>query len=200
MIGNQEGLSFDGERDVDVMTDDDFDSIIDGERAAVDESVNVATVIGAAAGGLAMVLLLLLLVRRNNGDEEISHMKLDDEGGEDTFIREFETNDSKSRGSDSDDQSYNRRTEHIVGEADSIFSGWTGYTPKKEGEIRRDNLRAGMNAHERGDVHKCSSATCEVCERRRQQGIKFIATGSPVRPQIPSDASREYMADDTVEL
>jgi hypothetical protein len=172
-----------------VETDGEFDSVITGPPPA-EETLNVATVIGATAGGLAFILLIVLLAaRRNQGEDEVSHLKLEEDEGEGTFIREFETTAS----SPSRDEGYEARNVHVVGEADSIFSGWTGYTA-------RDKSAEDMDMYDQGDVHKCSSATCEVCEQRRQQGIQFIPTGSPVRPQLPSDSSRDYIADDTVEL
>ncbi len=172
--------------DVTVESDEGGDvSRAEGDELVADDSVSVATVIGATAGGLALLLLIVLLVRRKTEEDEVSHLKLD-ENGDDAFIREFETTAS------SGDEGYEPRNVHVVGEADSIFSGWTGYTP----HMRTDD---DMDAHER-DVHKCSSATCEVCEAKRQQGIQFIPTGSPARQHIPLDASREYVSDDTVEL
>ena len=156
----------------------------EGDQLVADDSVSVATVIGATAGGLAFLLLIVLLVRRRTDSDEVTHSKLD-EDEDDTFIKEFESNPSG-------DEGYETRNVHVVGEADSIFSGWTGYT--NHGKSRDE-----MDARE-SNVHKCSSATCEVCEARRQQGIQFIPTHSPGRPKIPSDASREYLADDTVEL
>lgn len=159
----------------------------EGEKLVKDDSVNVATVIGATAGGLAFLLLIVLLARRRTDADEVSHLKLN-EDGEDTFIREFETTGSNPSG----EEGYETRNVHVVGEADSIFSGWTGYTQHGKSGEETDVPES--------NVHKCSSATCEVCEARRQQGIQFIPTRSPTRPQIPSDASREYLADDTVEL
>lgn len=159
----------------------------EGEKLVQDDSVNVATVIGATAGGLAFLLLIVLLARRRTDADEVSHLKLN-EDGEDTFIREFETTGSNPSG----EEGYETRNVHVVGEADSIFSGWTGYTQHGKSGEETDVPES--------NVHKCSSATCEVCEARRQQGIQFIPTRSPTRPQIPSDASREYLADDTVEL
>ena len=159
----------------------------EGEKLVADDSVNVATVIGATAGGLAFLLLIVLLARRRTDAEEVSHLKLN-EDGEDTFIREFETTGSNPSG----DEGYETRNVHVVGEADSIFSGWTGYTNHLKSVDDSDLPES--------NVHKCSSATCEVCEARRQQGIQFVPTRGPARPQIPSDASREYLADDTVEL
>jgi hypothetical protein len=174
--------------DVQVQTEEEFNKAISGPPAATD-TVNVATVIGATAGGLAFVLLLVLLARRNRGDDEVSHLKLEEDENDDAFVREFATTAS----SPSLDGDYEARNVHVVGETDSIFSGWTGYTA-------REKSAEEMDMYDKGDVHKCSSATCEVCEQRRQQGIQFIPTGSPIRPQLPSDSSREYMADDTVEL
>lgn len=159
----------------------------ESDQLVADDSVNVATVIGATAGGLAFLLLIVLLARRRTEADEVSHLKLN-EDGEDTFIREFETTGSNPSG----DEGYETRNVHVVGEADSIFSGWTGYTQHNKSGEGTDGLES--------NVHKCSSATCEVCEARRQQGIQFIPTHSPARPHIPSDASREYLADDTVEL
>ena len=148
----------------------------------------------AAAGLLTLLLLIVLLARRRrSSSDEVSHLKLDDEGDE-TFIREFDSN--------TDDSPYKSRRAHVVGEEDSIFSGWTGYT--KGGGSDDGSRREALEPHlgrAHGDVHVCSSATCEVCERRRQQGLQFIPTGAPPRPQtLPNDAEREYFADDTVEL
>ena len=189
---NQPGLIFDasnGGVDVKKKNNNSFSKSQGGNAPAVPASVNVAAVIGASAAGLAFILLLILLVRRKNAEDEPSHLKLEEDiGADDTFIREFETaSSSPSR------EGYETRNVHVVGEADSIYSGWTGYTHHEKGAEE-------LGAHELGDVHKCSSATCEVCEQRRQQGIQFIPTGSPAIHQIPSDASREYVADDTVEL
>ena len=154
-----------------------------------DGSASIPMVIGAVAGGLAFILLLVLVARRNNDsdDERISHLKLE-EDNEDALLREYASTGSMR----SEEDHYERRNVHVVGEADSIFSGWTGYT--KNGQSGDD-----MDAHH-GDVHKCSSATCEVCEQRRQQGIQFIPTSSLLIPHLPYDTERQYIADDTVLL
>jgi hypothetical protein len=170
---------------------DGTDAVVD-ENNSVDSSTRAGPYIGAAAGTLALLLLILFLVRRNqNDDDESRHLKLPDDG-DDTFVKEF--------GSDSTPRDYEGRDVHVVGEEDSIFSHWTGYTGRRDGVEMEYNDRLG---HVSTDVHQCASATCEVCERRRQQGVCFIATGGnvPTRtPSLPSDASRCYVADDTVEL
>jgi len=154
-----------------------------------DGSATTPMVIGAVAGGLAFILFLVLLARRSNDsdDDRISHLKLE-EDNEDFLLREYASTGSMR----SDEDRYETRNVHVVGEADSVFSGWTGYT--KNGRSGED-----MDAYQ-GDVHKCSSATCEVCEQRRQQGIQFIPTSSFMIPHLPYDTERQYLADDTVLL
>jgi hypothetical protein len=166
-------------------------------NAADERAVSAGGYVGIVAGGLAMMLLLVLLVRRRNGEDEVSHLKLE-EDGEPTFIRELDTEGS------SPSRDYNTRKTHVVGESDSIFSGWTGYSKE---EADDDSILGpyggakGRLGRQHGDVHVCSSATCEVCEKRRQEGLAFVPTSSPPRPQVlPLDASREYLADDTVSL
>lgn len=171
--------------------DDDVDKIIDGGDVVPDEGINAGTAVGIAAAGLAFLLLLILLIKRNNDSDEVSHLKLE-EDNEDTFIREFATTDSNP--------DYHTRNVHVVGEADSIFSGWTGYNSRDGADDDELEVLPGKLGHIQGDVHVCSSATCEVCERKRQQGVQFIPTGTPPRPHMPNDASREYISEDTVEL
>ena len=119
-------------------------------------------------------------------------------------------NDTFANGSDDNSvphDEYATRDIHIVGEGDSIISHWTGYTGQR-GKPSNENYEIQYNSGHLGgittDVHQCSSATCEVCERNRQAGLHFISAGTngePIRiPSLPSDASREYPAEDTVEL
>jgi hypothetical protein len=150
-------------------------------------------IIGAAAGALALLLIIVLLARRQQNSDEVSHLKLDEEG-EDTFIREFEDTGT-------DPSVYQSRKAHVLGEDDSLYSGWTGYTKDARGGSLDGSLDNGNLGKRHGDVHVCSSATCEVCERRRQAGLQFIPTGIPPRPQtVPLNAERNYVAEDTVEL
>lgn len=100
-----------------------------------------------------------------------------------------------------------RRT-HIIGEADSMISSWDNYTPNRPMSAPPviksfHNLRVDQDGLV--DVHKCSSATCEVCEANRQSGLEFVPIGMPSHSnsyeQIPSmGSSREYVAGDTVDL
>jgi len=166
-----------------------------GDNNGAGSTTSAGTIVGATAGALAALLLLLFLAKRNKDSDEVSHLKFveDDE----TFVNEFE---GKSGDSDSDSQ--NRRV-HVVGESDSVMSGWTGYSVDED-SICSDADRSGKLGHQMGDVHICSSATCETCERRRQMGVTFIKTTAPPMPErtpsIPRDATREYVAEDVVAL
>jgi hypothetical protein len=169
-----------------------INNVVRDSNTVDDEGLNAGGAVAIAAGCLALLLLLLLLVRRRRDSDEVSHLKLEDEG-EATFIHELDSQPSNEYSSP--------RKTHVVGEEDSIFSGWTGYP--KDGDFNDDDSEGveGILGKRHGDVHACASATCEVCEQKRRQGLQFIPTGSPPRPVgLPSDAARDYIADDTVEL
>lgn len=173
-------------------TTSDVNGVI-GSNQNKQGGIRAGPFIGAATGMLAVLLLLVLFVRRRNRfDEQVSHLKLDDD---DTFY-----NGSEGTGLE---REYETRDIHIVGEGDSVISHWTGFTGRSKqpsDSFERDGLMRGRST----DVHQCSSATCEICDKKRQAGVQFVKTHSPTVPQrihsLPSDASREYIAEDTVQL
>jgi len=177
---------------------------IDGINDAVSQQsarkMKAGPFIGAATGLLALLLLLVLFVRRRNRFEEtVSHLKLDEEDDETYY--------NGSEASTPNNKEYNTRDTHIVGEADSVVSHWTGYTgnnrtPNYEVEYDNEYNQSSLVRGISTDVHQCSSATCEICAKNRQAGLNFVPSGiEPVRStSIPSDASRGYAAEDTVEL
>jgi len=175
--------------------------VITGKRSQA-QGIKAAPFIGAATGLLAVILLSVLFVRRRNRYiEEVSHLKLDDSA-----------DDTLYEGESFENHEYNTRDIHIVGEGDSVISHWTGYTG--HGSRNKDNTyevaynnggyRDGVMRGRSADVHQCSSATCDICAESRQAGVSFIKTGNssiPIRNHsLPSDASREYIAEDTVML
>ena len=176
------------------------DGVIESNQAQK-QGMRAAPFIGAAAGILTVLLGLILFARRRNryDIEQVSHLKLDED--EDTFYNESDDGDAKPI-----KHQYNTRDTHIVGEGDSVISNWTGYTganakssPEKYELAYRDGLMRGHSS----DVHHCASATCDICEEQRQNGVTFIKTGATSLNRsytLPSDASREYIAEDTVEL
>lgn len=177
---------------------------IDSNESA--QGTRAAPFIGAATGLLALLLLLVLLVRRRKRleESEVSHLKLDEEDEDGTFY------DGSDEGMPKDE--YNTRDVHIVGEGDSVVSHWTGYTgrqpPKKltyeEEYMRsRDGLLRPASERLASDVHQCSSATCDLCDEKVQAGVRFIKTGASAlerKHSLPSDSSRDYVAEDTVML
>ena len=68
---------------------------------------------------------------------------------------------------------------------------------------RRPRRQQRDNVHH----HQCSSATCQICENRRQRGIqeneyRWLQTLAPASPErVPTyDPSRPYISDDTVQF
>lgn len=192
-------------------TDDSGVNAIEDSNLSQAKQMKAGPFIGAATGLLALILLLVLFVRRRNRNdiEQISHLKLDESADDNTF---YNGSDGNSEGGIAKHE-YNTRDIHIVGEGDSVISHWTGYTGNVRSPTQPNNYDAEYNKSSlvKGistDVHQCSSATCEICALQRQAGLNFVPTGVtdmneclPARvPSLPSDASREYAAEDTVEL
>lgn len=183
--------------EIDVSDTAGVNGVISGNQNQA-RGMRAGPFIGAATGMLAVLLLLVLFVRRRNryDEEQVSHLKLD-ESADDTLYE----------GDSVDNHEYNTRDIHIVGEGDSVISHWTGYTGR--GSRNKDDnyevaYRDGIIRGRSTDVHQCSSATCEICAESRQAGVSFIKTGNSSIPtrnhSLPSDASRDYIAEDTVML
>lgn len=188
---------------------------LDGySRATVSESSSISAAViaeeedrqgvapatfAAIAGALLVLLLLIAMLVRRKRQQEVKHVELDDD--DDTYLKDLE---GDSQGSSPG------RMAHLVGDDDSVLTGWTGNSNLRS---KSSNVRSfdadgtdgffgnGETRPANVDVHKCSSAFCEVCESRRQAGLQFIPATSPTTPStLPIDASREYAADDTVNL
>ena len=181
------------EGNVVISTTNTPNGVTDSNFSQQGTGIRAGPFIGSATGMLAVLLLLVLFVRRRNRYdlETVSHLKLDDDEDDDTFYNGSETSNFQNE--------YNTRDVHIIGEGDSVVSHWTGYTGNEK-PVYRDNLYSDglMRA---SDVHQ---TTYEINEKKRQAGVSFVSTRTasfPSRtPSIPSDASRDYIADDTVQL
>lgn len=88
---------------------------------------------------------------------------------------------------------------------DSMMDSRNGMYP----EGKTENMVLGIrDIHH--DVHKCASATCNLCEARRRNGLFFLPASGPVGQRPPvmvpdsnpmaEEAPRSYGVDDTVEL
>jgi len=148
-----------------------------------------------------------------------------DDSDDDTYVKNVGS-ETKSISSSVQQNVAQHRVAHIVGEEDSVMTGWTGYSYRKESTTSpdkedekwspamvspsrisksrtppRSNSGTASNSHNT-DVHKCSSATCNICEKSRQKGIQFVPAPNvkELASALPRDAAREYVADDTVYL
>ena len=170
-----------------------------GTNRESEEGVQTGGYISISVAAALLLLMLLFVVRRRHDyDSAMKHKH---------FIDEFEEDETETYLKDSDADSHDQqdRQVHVVGEADSVFSGWSGFT----GDRRRDN--EGLYPDQYGgslddsflnqDVHKCSSATCELCEQKRRAGIQFVPAKMPGHSSYMStDYPRHYMMGDTVNL
>ena len=153
----------------------------------------------SVAAALLLLMLLFVVRRRREYEAATRHKYLIDEIDEDeteTYLKD----------SDADSQDQQDRQVHVVGEADSVFSGWSGFTGDRQrdngGLLYPDKYGGSMdNSFLNQDVHKCASATCELCERKRRAGIQFVPSKMPSHSStVPNDAPRHYMTGDTVTL
>jgi hypothetical protein len=101
------------------------------------------------------------------------------------------------------------RSAHVLGEGDSVSPGDTGSIID---DLRLAESRSlyGMSPHSAGleedllsrdshDVHRCQSATCEVCAQQRN--LVFIPSDAPEGYlSVRSPAERSYHSNDTVHL
>ena len=154
---------------------------------------------GAGIFGIVLLFLVLLAFllffihrrrRRNNDRRRLA--KLDQN---DTFMIDDGNTGSPGRFSDGDD---------------SMIDSRYGMYP----EGQTEGMILGSRKPNQ-DVHKCSSATCNLCEARRQSNITFLPTTNGgilgIRPLVHADAqpptsdaskttSRSYEVEDTVVL
>ena len=168
-----------------VETDDSTVSAIAGQEAQADDTaIGPGGYMGIAAAALFLVLAVLMIARRKRRDEMVKHIELADD--DDTYLRDIE---GESNGSSPD------RLARVVGDDDSA---WTGGSHLGAMDGYFSNMES-RPSHQ--DVHVCSSATCEVCERSRQAGVQFIPSATNMaHPPMPPHSPREYTAGDTVAL
>lgn len=190
-----------------IVTDDDSDREFAGaivqEDEDDDDGLAAGAIIGIAIAAVAMCVLLMLFfvgrVRRKESSQKHMMMINDDES---SLLDEGEVKKVHVVGEDGDSHT-----------SSSVYTGYTGYTPTEGGSIDTGAIMNDLNSFERGmdlglndmvatmDVHKCASATCQICHAKRLRPT-FIQTGEApeLPPPIPYNARRGYVADDTVQL
>jgi hypothetical protein len=161
-------------------------------------SISSGGIAGIAFAGLSLALVAILVVRQSQRKVYSKNRSM---GGleDETYLKDdFDGSLSPCTQSPS-------RREVVIGEGDSAFSTCGGYGPDQTAE-NFPSLRLYGKGWDHGptDVHMCSSATCDVCEGRRQGGLQFIPSGMPSQSfeeSIPYDAERSYhLESNTVDL
>lgn len=182
------------------------------QNPTVTSKISPGAVVGVVLAALVALILVLFTIRERQKNDYLSKHHQLDEHDDSTYLKDdFDGSvHNSSDGGLSSPVSLTDRKHHVLGEDDSLLSGWTGISrdPNRYHEDEGPRLRSfneldvPSDRHVHGDVHVCSSATCEICERRRQAGVQFVPTGlnSYSHESLPSDGSREYMATDTVHL
>lgn len=173
---------------------------IEANEAQEDDTIGAGGFVMIAASALVLLLLALMLVRRRHKDEMIKHVSLEDD--DDTYLKDIEGESTHSEAS-------NRLANLVGDDTDSVRTGWTGASTHFRNAGQSLDAMYSQDRPSHQDVHVCSSATCEVCERNRQSGVQFIklSTGRPTngailptQPPLPPAAPREYSSNDTVTL
>jgi hypothetical protein len=155
------------------------------ESQASPESKNIAAagIFGIVLAFLVLMALLALLLRRHRRNARRRLAK----GLNETYVLDA------------------GNTQGPYTDEDSMLDSRYGMYP----EGRTENMVLGIrDIHH--DVHKCASATCNLCEARRRNGLTFLPASGPAGQRPPNlvpnttpmteDASRSYGVDDTVEL
>lgn len=146
----------------------------DTSKSTEEDKVAAGAIFGMILAALVILALLFLLCRRRRDNGEEAEM-LKNLSHEDELPDQTAMLDENSRYEDND----------------SRF----GMYP----EGRAEGMVLGERALNQ-DVHKCSSATCELCER--QNGVQFLPTrarSSRARVDL-AGSDRKYGSEDTVNL
>jgi len=149
-------------------------------RVAPDDGrLSAGAAVGIAFAALAVVLLAVFAVRRKRRQSSSRDIKpvltVDDE------------DDALMAYSDMQEEP----KVHVLGEEDSLMLS-QGEAVEVMSVMQTDAARQ----HE-----YCSSPSCDICEQRRQSGgVQFVETATALPESLPPDATRSYVADDTVTL
>ena len=174
---------------------DDNGAIVRGttdELSPKDDKLNPGAFVAIGVASLILIFVALFVCRRRrrSSDDSLSkHRELpddeDDEGG-------MTTDDDETM------QASPPRKSYVVGENESLQS-WTSRQP---GDGQEVYMAAAATDYQHSPHHECSSPNCEACEKKRQQGTRFVMAdpGIEAPTYLPADSARQYEQDDTVDL
>jgi len=161
------------------------------------DSVNPGAFVAAGVAGLILIIVALFVVRRRrNSDESLSkHRELGDD------------EDDGGLATDEDDETMQNvtidstppRKSYVVGEDESLRS-WDSRHAGADGQ--EVYVASPAMDFQHSPHHECSSPTCEACEKKRQQGTKFVMADSGIDTPtyLPAESDRNYEQEDTVDL
>ena len=152
----------------------------DGDNMISGLGISIACIAAAL-----VAILAFLVVRRRSRENDVSYVKKGEEEDFEDGPRNFDFN---TVATSIPDEKF-RRVAHIIGEADSQYDGdqshygsphRTHNTLSEESDAscilpNSDNLN---RVHSSMNVHKCTSATCEICNRRKGAGVQFLSTNT----------------------
>lgn len=154
-----------------------------GNISPDDGKITAAAGVGIAIAATAILLCALFTVR---------HRRRGPMGADE--LKPIQTSDDD----DANTEASPGRLVYVLGEDDSLVAG-RGFDGEDKPVLSSPRM-SDVPSDTVGHVHLCASATCEACEKRRQSGVQFVQSNTVLPPGVPADASREYVADDTVVL
>lgn len=145
----------------------------------------VAGSVAVAAAVLVLVLVLFLVYRRKRGGRRQVYLKQDE-----YVIEEIAGDEETDMGTEMNMKSI------VVDDDENSFSN------SLKG-IKLEKKDDGDLSEKYGHVHKCASASCEICQNAKRPTF-VTADWRELRDQLGSSKQspkpRQYLADDTVDL
>lgn len=179
---------------------------------------------GVVLAGLILLLIMVFLIaRKRRNDLANKHRQLLDDGYDDSVFLKDDYDGSAYR---SPHPSPSRKNHlNSPGDTGSITSARSSRSGSFRGNSRspdpfdavqvlsdlqqqqwRSSARNVQFDLGHTDVHKCQSGTCEACNSYDRKGVQFVPARMPSHSNsfsmgsLPSNASRDYLASDTVDL
>lgn len=154
------------------------------------KGVTVGGLVGVAIAALFLIFVVVIAARRKQKRSyrySYKHHQLD-EYDDSTYLKDdVDTSSTRSL-----------PRVHVLSDEDSAFTG-TNASPRNLG-LSVESVSALAGRHDHHDVHICSSATCEICEARRQTGPQFLPAILPSLSYDSISRTSGYVANNTVQL
>jgi hypothetical protein len=161
------------------------------DRTTAGSGISAGAAVGIAIAAVAVALAILFVARRRkraNEHQALLDKRVLTEDEEDVFTN-----------------AENPRLVHVVGEDDSIWTGGENIEVRPYMRKSLNDTQETQDSSEQYEIHDenhwCASPNCLTCEKKRQEGVRFMQTDAVSSPQaVPRDASRSYTTRDTVDL